>query len=53
MSGTGKVLGATTSSVVTGAVVLPNTGGSVMVSLAIAIAAGLVAWGALYAYSNR
>ncbi len=52
-SGTTKVLGATTSSVAAGAVVLPNTGGNVMVSLAIAIAAGLLTWGALYAYANR
>lgn len=53
MSGTGKVLGATTSSVAAGAAVLPNTGGNVMVTLAIAIAAGLLTWGALYAYANR
>jgi len=52
-SGTGKVLGATTSSVVAGATVLPNTGGNIMVTLAIAIAAGLLMWGALYAYANR
>jgi LPXTG-motif cell wall-anchored protein len=53
MSGTGKVLGATTSSAVTGAVVLPNTGGNAMVTLAIAIAAGMLTWGVLYAYANR
>ena len=53
MSGTGKVLGATTSSVVTGAVVLPDTGSNAVVTLAIAIAAGMLTWGALYAYANR
>lgn len=52
-SGTGKVLGATTSSVAAGAVTLPKTGGNVMVTLAIAIAAGLLVWGAMYAYNNR
>ena len=53
MSGTGTVLGATTSTVATGAAVLPSTGGNVMVTLAIALAAGLLTWGALYAYANR
>lgn len=53
MSGTGTVLGATTSTAVTAAVVLPNTGGNLMVTLAIAIAAGLLTWGGLYAYANR
>lgn len=53
MSGTGQVLGATTSSVVTGAVVLPNTGGNVAISLAAAVLTGLIVWGSLYAYSNR
>lgn len=53
MSGTGQVLGATTSSVIAGAVVLPNTGGNAIVSIAIAVAAGLLTWGGLYAYTNR
>jgi len=53
MSGTGQVLGATTSSVVAGAIVLPNTGGNAIVTLAIAIVAGLLTWGALYTYANR
>jgi LPXTG-motif cell wall-anchored protein len=53
MSGTGKVLGATTSTVVTGAAVLPNTGSNIVVTLAIAIAAGLLTWGGLYALMNR
>jgi len=53
MSGTGKVLGATTSSAVVGSAVLPNTGGDVMITLAIAVFAGLLSWGALYTYANR
>ncbi len=53
MSGPGRGAGAVTSSVVTGAVVLPNTGGNVFVTLAVSIAAGLLVWGALYAYANR
>ncbi len=53
MSGQGKVLGATTSSVVAGAAVLPNTGGNMVITLAVSLAAGLVAWGTLYAYANR
>jgi hypothetical protein len=52
-SGTGKVLGATTSGAVTGAAVLPNTGGNAIVTIALAIAAGLLVWGAMYAYANR
>lgn len=53
MSGTTKVLGATSSSAVVGAVVLPNTGGNVIIATAVAVAAGLITWGALYAYANR
>lgn len=53
MSGTGQVLGATTSSAATAAVVLPNTGGNMVVTLAVSMVAGLLAWGALYAYANR
>lgn len=52
MSGTPKVLGAG-ASVATGAAVLPNTGGNTIVTLAVALAAGLLTWGALYAYNNR
>ena len=52
MSGTGRVLGATTSGVAAAAV-LPNTGANIFASLAIAVAAGLIVWGALYAYANR
>lgn len=53
MSGTGRVLGATTSGAVTGAAVLPNTGGNSIVTIAIAVAAALIVWGGLYAYANR
>ena len=53
MSGTGQVLGATTSTAVVSAAVLPNTGGNVIVTMAVAIAAGLLTWGAMYAFSNR
>ena len=42
---------ATTATV--GAVTLPNTGGDFVVSLAVSVAAGLVAWGVLYAHSAR
>ena len=53
MSGTGRILGASTSTVAVGAAVLPNTGSNIVVTLAIAIAAGLLTWGSLYAYANR
>jgi LPXTG-motif cell wall-anchored protein len=43
--GSGAVLAATTT--------LPNTGGNTIVTLAVAIAAGLLTWGALYSYVNR
>ncbi|HSX16275.1 MAG TPA: LPXTG cell wall anchor domain-containing protein [Candidatus Saccharimonadales bacterium] len=32
---------------------LPNTGGNIVISLAIAVASGLVVWGVLYARSAR
>lgn len=46
----GVVLGVST---VTSAVVLPNTGGNGIITLAASLAAGLITWGALYAYNNR
>lgn len=50
----GKVLGvATTTTATTAAVVLPNTGGNVVVSLALAVGAGLVVWGVLYSRSTK
>ena len=42
---------ATTATV--GALTLPNTGGNFVVSLAVSVAAGLVAWGVLYARVAR
>jgi hypothetical protein len=42
---------ATTATI--GAVTLPNTGGDFVVSLAVSVASGLVAWGVLYARSAR
>ncbi|CAN5429536.1 hypothetical protein BH10PAT3_BH10PAT3_4710 [soil metagenome] len=53
MSGTGQVLGATASTAVVGAVVLPNTGGNAVITMAVAVVAGLLTWGAIYAYANR
>jgi len=54
MYGQGGVVGpvvATTTTV--GAITLPNTGGNVVVTLAISVAAGLVAWGVVYAHNAR
>ena len=49
----GKILGGAGAVGATTAVaVLPNTGGKLVVSLAIAVVAGLVAWGVLYARSS-
>jgi hypothetical protein len=42
---------ATTTTV--GALTLPNTGGNFVVTLAVSVATGLVAWGVLYARSAR
>jgi hypothetical protein len=39
---------ATTTTATVGAVTLPNTGGNFVVTVAISLAAGLVAWGVLY-----
>ncbi|MDB5181503.1 MAG: hypothetical protein JWP13_266 [Candidatus Saccharibacteria bacterium] len=36
-----------------GALTLPSTGGDFVVTLAVSVAAGLVAWGVLYARSAR
>jgi LPXTG-motif cell wall-anchored protein len=54
MYGRGGVAGpvvATTTTV--GVLTLPNTGGNIVISLAIAVASGLVVWGVLYARSAR
>jgi len=53
MTGITQVLGATTTSAIVGAVVLPNTGGNSIITLAFATLAGLLTWGALYAFNNR
>jgi hypothetical protein len=53
MTGINQVLGATTTSTIVGAVVLPNTGGNTIITAAIALAAGLITWGTLYALNNR
>ncbi len=53
MYGKGGAVGAGTATTATvGAVTLPNTGGNFVVTLAIAVAAGLIVWGALYARSS-
>jgi hypothetical protein len=54
MYGKGGVAGpvvATTTTV--GALTLPNTGGNMLISLALSVASGLVVWGVLYAKSTR
>jgi len=48
--GAGPVVATTTT---VGGLTLPNTGGNVLVSLAISVASGLVVWGVLYARSAR
>ncbi len=48
----GRVLGASTVPVVA-ATVLPNTGSNMIVTAAVSVAMGLVAWGGLYALSNK
>lgn len=50
----GVVAGAATSTATAaGVTVLPNTGGSLVINLAISVAAGLVTWGVLYARAMR
>jgi len=54
MYGRGGVAGPVVATATTvGALTLPNTGGNVVISLAIAVASGLVVWGVLYARSAR
>ena len=49
----GSVIGAATTTATTAAVLtLPNTGGNLIVNLAIAVGAGLVVWGVLYSRSR-
>jgi hypothetical protein len=47
-----KVLGASVPAVAT-ATVLPNTGSSMIVTVALSLGAGLVTWGALYVAANK
>lgn len=54
MYGKGSLLGAAVTTTATvGAATLPNTGGNFVATLAIAVAAGMVAWGVLYARSTN
>lgn len=47
-------LGAGAGVVTTGtALVLPNTGGSMLINVALAVGAGLIVWGFMYARSTR
>ena len=48
--GAGPVVATATT---VGVLTLPNTGGNVVISLAVAVASGLVVWGVLYARSAR
>lgn len=49
----GNVLPAVAVPTTVGALVLPNTGGNFVVTLAVSVATGLVAWGVLYARSAK
>jgi LPXTG-motif cell wall-anchored protein len=52
MYNSGRVLGAASAPVVA-ATVLPNTGtGETMIALAVAVLAGLLVWGRIYAKNN-
>jgi len=48
------VIGATTATVATSAALstLPNTGGNLLLNIALSVAAGMTAWGVLYARSR-
>lgn len=47
-------LGAGAGAVTTGtAVILPNTGGSLLINVALAVGVGLMVWGFMYARSTR
>lgn len=50
MYGRGAMIGVAATTTTTVAVAtLPNTGGNIVVTIAVSVAAGLVVWGALYA----
>lgn len=41
-----------TAGTVAAVTTLPNTGGNLLITAAVSVAAGLVAWGVMYAYSR-
>jgi hypothetical protein len=49
-NGAAPIVAATTT---VGAVTLPSTGGNFVVTLAVSVAAGMVAWGILYSRSTN
>jgi hypothetical protein len=51
--GGGPVVPVVTTTTTVGALTLPNTGGNLVVTLAVSVAAGLVTWGVLYTRSAR
>lgn len=53
MYGAGNINPVVATTATVGAVTLPVTGGDFVVSLAVSVAAGLVAWGVLYAHAAR
>lgn len=53
MYGKGAMVGAATTTTATvAAVTLPNTGGNLIITIAVSVAAGLVSWGVLYARAS-
>ena len=49
---TNPIVPVVATTTVAAAATLPNTGGDLLVSAAVSVAAGLVAWGVLYARSR-
>lgn len=53
MYGRGAMIGVVSAATTTTAVAtLPNTGGNIVVTIAVSVAVGLISWGALYLRSN-
>lgn len=53
MYGRGAMIGVATTTATTVAVAtLPNTGGNIIVTIALSVVAGLVSWGVLYTRAN-
>lgn len=48
----GKGAAVAAAPVVAAAVTLPNTGSNMLISLALAVAAGMVTWGVVYAHAR-